>query len=126
VVVLATRLEQVGVIRNQHGRHPAGPQRSSDGLFSDPYGSPWSPREVKGANKNVVSSRHAGQRPDVVLLEAQCALAKLKAEDTTTLPTTGGHSLANLATEEATTVHVFSPPLADPTFSDRTEDRPRR
>jgi hypothetical protein len=40
----------------------------------------------------------------------------LNAEETTTLPPTGGHSLANLDTEEATSIHVFSPPLADPTF----------
>ena len=56
-------------------------------------------------------------------------LRQVHAGDTTTLPTAGSRGLANLSREEATTVLVFSPALADSTFFDQRqagERAPRR
>ena len=75
VVVLAAHLEEVRMVRHQHGRHTGPTEMARDGLLPDLYGPPRSPEEVERAAQDVVARRHAGQRARDVRREADGALA---------------------------------------------------
>ena len=70
VVVLPARLEQVGVVGDQHGRHAGGPQLGGDRLLPQLDRPPRLPEEVERAAQQVVASRDARQRARVVAVEA--------------------------------------------------------
>ena len=71
VVVLAARLEQVGVVGDQHGGHALLAQGPGDGVLPDLDRAPGPPGEVERPHQDVVASGHARQRTDVVVGEAQ-------------------------------------------------------
>ena len=71
VVVLAAGLEQVGVVGDQHGGDPVAPQGPGHRVLPYLDRTPGPPREVEGADQDVVPGRHARQRPGVVPGEPQ-------------------------------------------------------
>ena len=70
VVILAARLEQVRMVGAQHGGHAGVAQRVGDGPLPHLDRSPRPPQEVERAGEDVVTGRHARQRPDHVAVEA--------------------------------------------------------
>ena len=70
VVVLATCLEQMGMIGDQHGGDAGIAQIGRDRSFPRFDRAPGSPQEVEGATENVVARGHAGQRPGDMAGEA--------------------------------------------------------
>ena len=70
VVVLPTGLEQVGMVRDQHRGDPAAAERAGDGVLPHLDRAPRPPREVEGADQDVVAGRHARERSGVVPGEA--------------------------------------------------------
>ncbi len=76
VVVLAAGLEQVRMVRHEHGGDPrVASQQVGDGVLPDLDRSPWPPGEVERADEQVVAGRHARQRARVVVGEPHRAAA---------------------------------------------------
>jgi hypothetical protein len=62
VVVLAAALEEMRMIADEHGRHAGSlPQEMGDRVFPDLDRSPWLPREVQSADKQIVPGRDTRQ-----------------------------------------------------------------
>src|SRR5262245_42212447 len=61
VVVLTAGLEQVRVVRHEHGGDARRPHGIRDGVLPDLDGSPGTPQEVECAHEDVVAGRHAGE-----------------------------------------------------------------
>jgi hypothetical protein len=70
VVVLATALEEVRVVRSQVGVDTRAAQVMGDGVLPDLDGSPGPPQEVEGAAEDVVAGGHTGEGAGVVAIEA--------------------------------------------------------
>ena len=70
VVVLAADFEQVRVVRDEHRGDARLPHRHRDRVLPDLDRAPRPPEEVHCAAEDVVTSRHARQRPRVMSLEA--------------------------------------------------------
>ena len=62
VVVLTPGLEEVRVIRHQHGGYAGPPQLRRDRLLPHLDGAPRPPQEVERTTQDVVARRHARQR----------------------------------------------------------------
>ena len=62
VVVLAARLEQVGMVGDEHAGDAFGGQRPGDRLLPGLDRPPGLPEEVEGADEDVVAGGHARQR----------------------------------------------------------------
>ena len=62
VVVLAARLEKVGMVCDEHAGDAGACQCPRDGLFPCLDRPPGLPEEVEGADEDVVAGRHARQR----------------------------------------------------------------
>ena len=75
VVVLAPHLEEMRMVRHEHGRHARPSEPLGDGLLPDLYGAPGTPEEVERAAQDVVARRHARQRTGDMGREADGALA---------------------------------------------------
>ncbi len=71
VVVLASALEEVRVVGDEHRRDARTPQVVGDRVFPHFDGSPRPPQEVERADQHVVASRHARQRARPVPVESQ-------------------------------------------------------
>jgi hypothetical protein len=73
VIVLSTHLEEVGMVGDEHRRDFGPPQLDGDRILPHLDRAPRTPQEVERADEEIVTRRHAGQRPGPVAVEAQGA-----------------------------------------------------
>ena len=71
VIVLASRLEQMRMVGDEHGGDAGRAQVIADRLLPELDRAPGLPEEVERAAQDVVTRGHAGERARVVALEAQ-------------------------------------------------------
>ena len=76
VVVLPAGLEEMRMVRGQHGGDARRAQGPGDVVLPDLDRAPGAPGEVEGSDEDVVARRHARQRTGVVLREAKCLLGE--------------------------------------------------
>ena len=71
VVVLAARLEQVRMVGHEHrGDTRVATEQPRDGVFPDLDRAPRPPGKIERTDEQIVTRRHAGQRPRHVIREA--------------------------------------------------------
>ncbi len=101
VIVLASGLEQVRMVGDEHRNHTGIAQMPNERVFPDLDRTPGLPEEVQRPAQYVVPGGYAGQRSGIVLLEAQRAGGEpIKVRGLELFPAVGPHHMAVQAVQQ--------------------------